>query len=153
LQILDVTDALIIMFCAVGSFFHSFIFLVARDVNSLFSVCILDMFNLSGLLVARSAISKLISHDHLGKAFGLLAAIHALVDALSAEYFWIYTATKDWHPGFIYCLNCLVHACLVLPLAYYLLKRIRGITMDEKKFETDMTLETVETDIRAIATT
>ena len=65
-------------------------------------------------------ISKLVPREHIGKAFGVLAVIQAIVEGLSAEYYWIYTATSDWHPGFIYCLNSTITIVLILPISYIL---------------------------------
>ena len=94
-QILDVSDAYVLFICGCGTFLHSFVFLVAKHYQTLYAVCILDMFNLSGLISIRSMISKLVSKQNTGKAFAVLAVVESLVEGLSAEYYWIYTATSN----------------------------------------------------------
>ena len=93
-QLLDVSDTYVLFLCGCGTFLHSFVFLVAKHYQTLYAVCILDMFNLSGLISIRSMISKLVSKQNTGKAFAVLAIVESLVEGLSAEYYWIYTATS-----------------------------------------------------------
>lgn len=171
-QIFDVGDAILMLLSAIGSFCRSLIFLMARDPNMLFPVCVLDLFGLAGLLAARSAISKLVGYEYFGKSFAWLSVLQALMDTLSSEYYWIYTSTKDWHAGFIYCLNCTLFIFIVIPVSTFILVQFRQIELarckEEEILEMDQLaadqpeeprrvstykLEEAEMDIRAIATT
>ncbi len=61
-------------------------------------VSILNMFGLSGLVAIRSTLSKLVPPDDVGKAFGMIATLQSIVDALTAEYYLIYEETPpEWH--------------------------------------------------------
>ena len=69
----------------------------------------------------------MVPREHIGKSFGVLAAVQAIVECLSAEYYWIYTSTLDWHPGFVYCLNCTCNLIFVLPISFVLVKKLRRV--------------------------
>ena len=144
---MDVTDAYVLFLAGCGSIFHSLIFLSGKDINFLYAVCILDMFNLCGLVAIRSMISKMVPREHLGKAFGVLASVQAIVEWLSAEYYWIYTATLNWHPGFVYCLNGTCNLIFVLPISFVLVKKLRRVEL-EYHGETEQIVDKLEETMR-----
>ena len=153
-------------------------FLVAKHYQTLYAVCILDMFNLSGLISIRSMISKLVSKQNTGKAFAVLAVVESLVEGLSAEYYWIYTATSngifflnsilifreidlillwkvepEWHSGFVYCLNMLVVLIVILPFSFCLMKKLRRVEEFHFQKESTVNFETAENTIKNMANT
>ena len=136
------------------------------------------MFNLSGLISIRSMISKLVSKQNTGKAFAVLAVVESLVEGLSAEYYWIYTATSngifslnsilifreidliffgkvepEWHSGFVYCLNMLVVLVVILPFSFCLMKKLRRVEEFHFQKESPVNFETAENTIKNMANT
>ena len=89
----------------------------------------------------------MVPRDHLGKAFGVLASVQAIVECLSAEYYWIYTATLNWHPGFVYCLNGTCNLIFVLPISFVLVKKLRRVEL-EYHGETEQIVDKLEETMR-----
>ena len=67
-----------------------------------------DMFGLAGLVSARSIVVKMTSPDNVCKILAFFGIVQSLMEALSSEYFLLYSSTKDeYYSKFIYCFNAI----------------------------------------------
>ena len=66
------------------------------------------MFGLAGLVCARAIVIKMSTAENLGKALAFFSIVHSIMEALSSEYFLLYSSTKDnYYSKFIYCFNAI----------------------------------------------
>ena len=73
----------------------------------------------------RAVLSKIIEPEELGAGFACLAFTQAIVTLVSPTANLIYSATLDWHKGFIMCLSALfllICAILTIPVHFIVKK-------------------------------
>ena len=66
------------------------------------------MFGLSGLVCTRAIVLKMTTPGNVCKILAYFTIVHSIMEALSPEYFLLYSTAKDeFYSKFIYCFNSL----------------------------------------------
>uniref|UniRef100_A0A4W3JLY6 Solute carrier family 46 member 2 n=1 Tax=Callorhinchus milii TaxID=7868 RepID=A0A4W3JLY6_CALMI len=86
----------------------TFLFFIARAVM---------MFALIPLPTIRAVISKQIQCTSYGKMFAMLQILLTLTSIIASTLFiQIYRSTKDWFPGFCFCLSTIISCLSIIPI-------------------------------------
>eukprot|EP00062_Callorhinchus_milii_P007696 gi/632949614/ref/XP_007890254.1/ PREDICTED: thymic stromal cotransporter homolog [Callorhinchus milii] len=88
----------------------TFLFFIARAVM---------MFALIPLPTIRAVISKQIQCTSYGKMFAMLQILLTLTSIIASTLFiQIYRSTKDWFPGFCFCLSTIISCLSIIPIIF-----------------------------------
>uniref|UniRef100_A0A4W3KEE5 Solute carrier family 46 member 2 n=1 Tax=Callorhinchus milii TaxID=7868 RepID=A0A4W3KEE5_CALMI len=89
----------------------TFLFFIARAVM---------MFALIPLPTIRAVISKQIQCTSYGKMFAMLQILLTLTSIIASTLFiQIYRSTKDWFPGFCFCLSTIISCLSIIPIMHW----------------------------------
>ncbi len=117
-QVLRLRDLSITAICVMSSVMGISTILLAKSFEWLYLANFLRMFSDVVTVGIRSALTKIVGEKDVGKVFACVGAIQAFVGLVSPIYQKIYSATYEWHLGFVYCVSCSL-LLLMLTLTLY----------------------------------
>jgi len=116
-RILKLNDLVITTFCLTCYIAGLCTIMLAKDVNLLFLSSAFNMFHSLTTTTVRSALSKIIVADDIGKIFASVACTQSLIGFLTPTYNLIYEASSSFYIGTVYIVSCgilVIMLCLVV---------------------------------------
>lgn len=105
---LNVRDIVIVIMGSIGGIGKFCAYLSVEEAVFMYAGLVADVFGMSIKVCVRAILSKTVDGDEIGRVFGCLAAIQAVIGMISPLISTIFSYTLAWHIGFLYCVGCVI---------------------------------------------